>query len=178
MSGAIDACDPQVLGNYVSALDMAVALATAASRTRVAMLLSHRLSASPGEAAGGFEAALEALRARARARRPRASSVESTGRRVVYHAGPAEIGPRPATADRARMIVRRVMPGGDGATLTLGRADHQHFTPLEHSMALVAAELLADWVGKPAASRRATRSRCSAARSSGWRARRSSAGLP
>jgi hypothetical protein len=48
------------------------------------------------------------------------------------------------------MMVRRVMPGGDGATLTLLRADHQHFTPLEHSMALVAAELLADWVGKPA----------------------------
>jgi hypothetical protein len=48
------------------------------------------------------------------------------------------------------MIVRRVMPGGGGATLTLTRSDHQHFTPLEHSMALVAAELLADWVGKPA----------------------------
>jgi len=60
MSGAIDGCDPQVIGNYVSALDMAVALAAAASRTRVAMLMSHRLSAvADGR---GFEAVLEALR--------------------------------------------------------------------------------------------------------------------
>ena len=149
MSGAIDACDSQVLGNYVSALDMAVALATAASRTRVAMLLSHRLSASPGEAAGGFEAALDALRAALTATAA-GFAVESTGRRVVYHAGSAEIAAATGDADRARMMVRRVLPGGDGATLTLVRADHQHFTPLEHSMALVAAELLADWVGKPA----------------------------
>ena len=150
MSGAIDACDPQVLGNYVSALDMAVALATAASRTRVAMLLSHRLSASPGEAGGGFEAALDALRAALTATAA-SIAVESTGRRIVYHAGSAEIGSAAGDADRARMLVRRVMPGGAGATLTLVRADHQHFTPLEHSMALVAAELLADWVVKPAA---------------------------
>jgi hypothetical protein len=151
MSGAIDACDPQVLGNYVSALDMAVALATAASRTRVAMLLSHRLSASPGEAAGGFDAALDALRAALTATAA-GFAVESTGRRVVYHAGSAEIGAVAGDGDRARMIVRRVLPGGAGATLTLVRADHQHFTPLEHSMALVAAELLADWVGKPSGS--------------------------
>ena len=150
MSGAIDACDPRLLGNYVSALDMAVALATAASRTRVAMLLSHRLSASPGEAAGGFEAALDALRAALTATAA-SFAVESTGRRVVYHAGSAEIGSVAGEADRARLLVRRVMPGGAGATLTLVRADHQHFTPLEHSMALVAAELLADWVVKPAA---------------------------
>jgi hypothetical protein len=149
MSGAIDACDPQVLGNYVSALDMAVALATAASRTRVAMLLSHRLSASPGEAPGGFEGALDALRAVLTATAA-SFAVESTGRRIVYHAGAAEIGSAAGDADRARLMVRRVMPGGDGATLTLVRADHQHFTPLEHSMALVAAELLADWVVKPA----------------------------
>jgi hypothetical protein len=149
MSGAIDACDSQVLGNYVSALDMAVALATAASRTRVAMLLSHRLSASPGEAAGGFEAALDALRA-ALSATAAGFAVESTGRRIVYHAGSADIGAA-GDGDRARMMVRRVMAGGDGATLTLVRADHQHFTPLEHSMALVAAELLSDWVGRPAA---------------------------
>jgi hypothetical protein len=149
MSGAIDACEPQVLGNYVSALDMAVALATAASRTRIAMLLSHRLSASPGETAGGFEAALDALRAALTAT-VASFAVDSTGRRLVYHAGSAEIGSPTADGDRARMMVRRVMPGGDGATLTLVRADHQHFTPLEHSMALVAAELLADWVGRPA----------------------------
>jgi len=149
MSGAIDACDPQVLGNYVSALDMAVALATAASRTRVAMLLSHRLSASPGESGGGFEAALDALRAALTATSA-SIAVESTGRRIVYHAGSAEIGSTTADVDRARMLVRRVMPGGDGTTLTLVRADHQHFTPLEHSMALVAAELLGDWVVKPA----------------------------
>jgi len=150
MSGAIDACDAQVLGNYVSALDMAVALATAASRTRVAMLLSHRLSAAPGEMAGGFEAAIDALRA-ALSATAASFAVESTGRRMVYHAGSAEIGAPSADAERARLTVRRVMPGGDGATLTLVRADQQHFTPLEHSMALVAAELLADWVGKPAA---------------------------
>ena len=150
MSGAIDACDPQLLGNYVSALDMAVALATAASRTRIAMLLSNRLSASPGEAAGGFEGALDALRA-ALVATAASFAVESTGRRMVYHAGSAEIGAAAGEPDRARMMVRRVMPGSAGATLTLVRADHQHFTPLEHSMALVAAELLADWVGKPAA---------------------------
>jgi hypothetical protein len=148
MSGAIDACDPQVLGNYVSALDMAVALAAAASRTRVAMLLSHRLSGAPGESAGGFEAALDALRG-ALAATVATFTLESTTRRVVYHAGAAEVGA--GEGDRARMMVRRVMPGGDGATLTLLRADHQHFTPLEHSMALVAAELLADWAGKPPA---------------------------
>jgi hypothetical protein len=151
MSGAIDACDPQVLGNYVSALDMAVALATAASRTRIAMLLSHRLSTSPGEAASGFDAALDALRA-ALVATAATFAVESTGRRIVYHAGSAEIGAAVADGDRARMLVRRVLPGGDGATLTLMRADHLHFTPLEHSMALVAAELLADWVGKPTVS--------------------------
>jgi hypothetical protein len=150
MSGAIDACDPQVLGNYVSALDMAVALATAASRTRVAMLLSHRLSVSPGEAGGGFEAALDALRAALTATAA-SIAVESTGRRIVYHAGSAQIGSAAGDVDRARMLVRRVMPGGAGATLTLVRADPQHFTPLEHSMALVAAELLADWVVKPTA---------------------------
>jgi len=150
MSGAIDACDQQVLGNYVSALDMAIALATAASRTRIAMLLSNRLLASPGEAAGGFEAALDALRA-ALAATAASFAVESTGRRMVYHAGPAEIGAAAGEPDRARMMVRRMMPDNAGATLTLVRADHQHFTPLEHSMALVAAELLADWVGKPAA---------------------------
>jgi len=70
---------------------------------------------------------------------------------MVYHAGPAEIGAAAGEPDRARMMVRRMMPDNAGATLTLMRADHQHFTPLEHSMALVAAELLADWVGKPAA---------------------------
>jgi len=150
MSGAIDACDPQVLGNYVSALDMAVALATAASRTRVAMLLSHRLSAGPGEPGGGFEAALDALRAALTAAAA-SIAVESTGRRIVYHAGSAEIGSSAGETDRARMLVRRVMPAGEGATLTLVRGDHQHFTPLEHSMALVAAELLADWAAKPAA---------------------------
>ena len=149
MSGAIDACEPNVLGNYVSALDMAVALATAASRTRVAMLLSHRLSASPGETPGGFEGALDALRAALTATAA-SFAVESTGRRIVYHAGSAEIGSAAGDTERARLMVRRVMPGGDGATLTLVRADHQHFTPLEHSMALVAAELLADWVVKPA----------------------------
>jgi hypothetical protein len=149
MSGAIDTCDPQLLGNYVSALNMAVALATAASRTRVAMLLSHRLSA-PGESAGGFEAALESLRTALTATAA-TIAVESTGRRVVFHAGPAEIG-HAHDADRARMLVRRVLPGGDGATLTLVRGDNQHFTPLEHSMALVAAELLADWAVKPAVS--------------------------
>ena len=149
MSGAIDACDPQVLGNYVSALDMAVALATAASRTRMAMLLSHRLSASPSQLPGGFEGALDALRAALTATAA-SFAVESTGRRIVYHAGPAEIGSAAGDTERARLMVRRVMAGGDGATLTLVRADHQHFTPLEHSMALVAAELLADWVVKPA----------------------------
>ena len=149
MSGAIDACDPRVLGNYVSALDMAVALATAASRTRVAMLLSHRLSAPPGEASGGFEGALDALRAALTATAA-SFAVESTGRRIVYHAGSGEIGSAAGDTERARLMVRRVMPGGDGATLTLVRADHRHFTPLEHSMALVAAELLADWVVKPA----------------------------
>jgi hypothetical protein len=149
MSGAIDACDPQVLGNYVSALDMAVALATAASRTRVAMLLSHRLSAAPGETPGGFEGALDALRAALTATAA-SFAVESTGRRIVYHAGSAEIGSAAGDTERARLMVRRVLPGGDGATLTLVRADHQHFTPLEHSMALVAAELLADWGVKPA----------------------------
>jgi hypothetical protein len=149
MSGAINACDSQVLGNYVSALDMAVALATAASRTRVAMLLSHRLSAAPGETAGGFEAALDALRG-ALAATAASFSVESGGRRLVYHAGSADIGSAAGDGDRARMIVRRVIAGGDGATLTLVRADPQQFTPLEHSMALVAAELLADWVGNPA----------------------------
>jgi hypothetical protein len=150
MSGAVDACDPQIMGNYISALDMAVALATAASRTRVAMLLSRRLSASPSDPGGGFEAALEALRAEVGA--TTASFVlESTGRRVVYHAGPAEIGSAAGDMERARVTVRRVMPDGDGATLALARGDHRHFTPLEHSMALVAAELLADWVGKPVA---------------------------
>ncbi|HEX5632842.1 MAG TPA: hypothetical protein VFX50_06415, partial [Gemmatimonadales bacterium] len=148
MSGAIDGCEPQVLGNYVSALDMAVALATAASRTRVAMLISHQLSASPGQTAGGFEAALDALRAALTATAA-GFAVESAGRRVVYHAGSAEIAAS-GDGERARILVRRVMPGGDGATLTLVRADQQHFTPLEHSMALVAAEILADWVGKPA----------------------------
>ena len=150
MSGAIDACDPQVLGNYVSALDMAVALATAASRTRVAMLISHRLSASPGESGGGLEAALDALRV-ALSASAASIAVESTGRRIVYHAGTAEVGPSAHDADRARLLVRRVTPGGDGATLTLVRGEHQHFTPLEHSMALVAVELLADWAAKPAA---------------------------
>src|SRR6185369_6523781 len=110
MSGAIDACDPQVLGNYVSALDMAVALAAAASRTRVAMLLSHRLSGAPGESAGGFEAALDALRG-ALAATVATFTLESTTRRVVYHAGAAEVGA--GEGDRARMMVRRVMPGGD-----------------------------------------------------------------
>jgi hypothetical protein len=148
MSGAIDACDPQVLGNYVSALDMAVALATAASRTRVAMLLSHRLSAAPGESAGGFEAALDALRG-ALGAMAATFATESATRKVVYHAGAADVGAAPE-GDRARMVVRRVMPGGDGATLTLLRSDRQDFTPLEHSMALVAAELLADWAGEPA----------------------------
>ena len=147
MSGAIDSCDPQVLGNYVSALDMAVALATAASRTRVAMLLSHRLS---GESTGGFEAALDALRGTLAAT-VATFAMESTARRVVYHAGAADVGGA-ADGDRARMMVRRIIPGGDGATLTLLRADHQHFTPLEHSMALVAAELLTDWAGRPTTS--------------------------
>ena len=147
MSGAIDACDPQIMGNYISALDMAVALATAASRTRVAVLLSHRLS-SPSPSGGGFEAALEALRTAVGAT---AASfvVESTGRRIVHHAGSGEIGAAAGDTERARVTVRRVLPGGDGATLGLVRADRQHFTPLEYSMALVAAELLADWVGKP-----------------------------
>jgi hypothetical protein len=149
MSGAIDACEAQVLGNYVSALDMAIALATAASRTRVAMLLSHRLSAPHGELPGGFEAALDALRASLKATAA-SFAVESTGRRMVYHAGSADVGSAAPHGDRARIMVRRVLTGGDGATLTLVRADQQHFTPLEHSMALVAAELLADWAGKPA----------------------------
>ena len=147
MSGAIDACDPQLLGNYVSALNMAVALATAASRTRVAMLLSHRLSA-PGEPAGGFEAALDALRTAVSATAA-SIAVESTGRRIVFHAGSTELPPA-KDADRARMVVRRVLPGGGDATLTLVRGDQQHFTPLEHSMTLVAAELLSDWAVKPA----------------------------
>jgi hypothetical protein len=148
MSGAIDACDPQVVGNYVSALDMAVALATAASRTRIAMLLANRLAAAPGETAGGFEGALDALRSVLVATAA-SFAVESGGRRLVYHAGSADISAA-GEPDRARMIVRRVLPGSAGATLTLVRADQQHFTPLEHSMALVAAELFADWVGKPA----------------------------
>ena len=150
MSGHIDACDPQVMGNYISALDMAVALATAASRTRVAVLLSHRLS-MPAEPGGGFEAALEALRTAVGATSA-SFVVESAGRRVVYHAGSGEIGAAAGDSDRARVTVRRVLAGGEGATLGLVRSDQQHFTPLEHSMALVAAELLADWVGKPAAS--------------------------
>jgi hypothetical protein len=150
MSGAIDACDPQIMGNYVSALDMAVALATAASRTRVAVLLSHRLSAAPTDPGSGFEAALEALRTAVSATSA-SFIVESTGRRIVYHAGSGEIGAAAGDSERARLTVRRLMPGGDGATLGLLRADHQHFTPLEHSMALVAAELLADWVARPAA---------------------------
>ena len=150
MAGGIDTCDPQILANYISALDMAVALATAASRTRVAVLLSHRLSSSPTDRDGGFEAALEALRAEVGA--TAASFVlESTARRVVFHAGPAEIGSPAGDSERARVTVRRVMPGGDGATLALTRGDQRHFTPLEHSMAFVAAELLADWVGRPAA---------------------------
>ena len=147
MSGAIDACDPQLLANYVSALDMAVALATAASRTHVAMLLSHRLSA-PGESAGGFEAALDALRT-ALAATAASISVESPGRRIVFHAGSTEVG-LSNDSDRARLQVRHVLPGGAGATLTLVRGDDRHFTPLEHSMALVAAELLSDWAAKPA----------------------------
>ena len=111
MSGAIDACDPQVLGNYVSALDMAVALATAASRTRVAMLLSNRLSASPGEAGRRIRGgARRAARPRWRPR-PRASPWSPPGRRMVYHAGSAEIGAAAGEPDRARMMVRRVMPG-------------------------------------------------------------------
>jgi hypothetical protein len=149
MSGAIDACDPRIMGNYISALDMAVALATAASRTRVAVLMSHRLSSSPPDAGGGFEVALEALRTAVGATAV-SFVVESTGRRVVYHAGAGELGAAAGDSDRARATVRRVMPGGDGATLSLVRGDLQHFTPLEHSMALVAAELLADWVVRPA----------------------------
>jgi hypothetical protein len=148
MSGAIEACDPQIVGNYVSALDMAVALASAASRTRVAMLLSHRLSVTASDPGGGFEAALEALRA-ALSASSASFAVESTGRRVVYHAGLGEIVAVPSEQDRARITVRRVLPGGNGATLVLARADHRYFTPLEHSMALVAAELLADWAVKP-----------------------------
>ena len=155
MSGAIDTCDPQVMGNYISALDMAVALATAASRTRVAVLLSHRLSSS-SESGSGFEAALEALRSALGATAV-SFVVESTGRRVVYHAGSGEIGAAAGDSERARVTVRRVLPGGDGATLGLVRGDHRHFTPLEHSMALVAAELLADWVGRPGRGRRARR---------------------
>jgi len=150
MSGAIDGCDPQIMGNYISALDMAVALATAASRTRVAVLLSHRLSTSPSDVGVGFEAALDALRTAVGATSA-SFVVEATGRRVVYHAGPAELGSAASDSERARVTVRRVMPRGGGATLGFVRGDSQHFTPLEHSMALVAAELLADWVGKPAA---------------------------
>ena len=149
MSGAIDACDPQVLGNYISALDMAVALATAASRTRVAMLLSNRLSSSPGESASGFEGALDAVRA-ALAATAASFAVESGGRRAVYHAGSADVAVAAGEPDRARLIVRRDVAGSAAATLTLVRADQQHFTPLEHSMGLVAAELLGDWAGKPA----------------------------
>jgi hypothetical protein len=149
MSGAIDACDPQVLGNYVSALDMAVALATAASRTRVAMLLSNRLSTAPGESASGFEGALDAVRT-ALVATAASFAVESGGRRMTFHAGAADVAVTAGEPDRARLIVRRDATGSAAATLTLVRADQQHFTPLEHSMALVAAELLADWAGKPA----------------------------
>jgi len=148
MSGAINACDPQVLGNYVSALDMAVALATAASRTRVAMLLSHRLSAAPAGAPGGFEAALDALRT-ALGAMAASLSIESPARRVVYHAGAAEMAGDARDTERSRLSVRRVLTSGEGAMLTLVRADQLHFTPLEHGMVLVAAELLADWAGKP-----------------------------
>jgi hypothetical protein len=151
MGGAIDACDPQVIGNYISALDMAVALATAASRTRVAVLVSHRLSTSPADAGGGFEGALEALRVAVGASSA-TFVVESAGRRVVYQAGSADTAPAAGDGARARVLARRLMPGGDVATLGLVRGDHRHFTPLEHSMALVAAEVLADWAGKPAAS--------------------------
>src|SRR5688572_26702489 len=149
MSGAIDACDPQVVGNYVSALDMAVALATAASRTRVAMLLSNRLSTAPGESASGFEGALDAVRT-ALVATAASFAVESGGRRMTFHAGAADVAVTAGEPDRARLIVRRDATGSAAATLTLVRADQQHFTPLEHSMALVAAELLADWAGKRA----------------------------
>jgi hypothetical protein len=146
MSGAIDACDAQLIGNYVSALDMAVALATAASRTRIAMLLSHRLSSTSGEPGGRFEAALEALRG-ALGASSATFSVESTGRRVSYHAGLGETAsPEP---ERVRIAMRRPLPGGDVAALVLLRADQRHFTPLEHSIAAVAAELLGDWAIQP-----------------------------
>jgi hypothetical protein len=45
-------------------------------------------------------------------------------------------------------------------------------------MALVAAELLADWVGKPAAVDASDAVTLFDAPSNGWRARRSSAGSP
>ncbi len=149
MAGAIDACDPQVVRNYVSALDMAVALATAASRTRVAMLLSNRLSASP-IGPGGFEAALEALR-EAIAATAATFSVESTSRRLVYHAGAGDARPSGGgPPERPGIVVHRASAGGQVATLGLVRADSRHFTPLEHGMALVAVELLTDWATKPA----------------------------
>jgi len=148
MAGAIDGCEPQVLGNYVSALDMAVALATAASRTRVAMLLSNRLAASPTEP-GGFEAGLEALR-EAIGASAAAFAIESASRRLVYHVGAGDALPSGGgPPERPRIVVRRTIAGGHGATLGLVRADSRHFTPLEHSMALVAAELLTDWATKP-----------------------------
>jgi hypothetical protein len=145
LSGAIDSCDPQLLGNYVSALDMAVALAIAASRTRVALLLSHRLALSPAEGGAAFEAALDALRT-ALAATAATVAVESSGRRILYHAGAA---PAANDDDRTKLVLRRVLAGGERATLTLSRADRPQFTPLERAMAGVAVELLADWVVKP-----------------------------
>jgi hypothetical protein len=109
------------LGNYVSALDMAVALATAASTDAGGDAALAPVVRIAGEAGGGFEAALDALRVRRCTATSASIAVESTGRRVVYQAGSAEIGSTTADVDRARMLVRRVMPGGDGATLTLVR---------------------------------------------------------
>jgi hypothetical protein len=49
------------------------------------------------------------------------------------------------------MLVRRVMPGGDGATLTLVRADQPalHAARAQHGAG--GRELLGDWVVKPVA---------------------------
>jgi hypothetical protein len=149
MSGAIDACDPQVLGNYVSALDMAVALATAASRTRVAMLLSPVVRFT-GQAGGGFEAALDALRVALTASRA-SIAVESTGRRVVYH----------GRIRRGRLGNRRSGPRAHaGAACNAGRrrrdADARAGRPASTSRRSSTAwrwwpRAAGDWVVKPVA---------------------------
>jgi hypothetical protein len=148
LSGATAGCDPEVAANYVSALDMSIALATAASRTRVAMLLSHRLAVLPSDPGGPFDTALDALRA-ALSATTAGYSIESAGSRVAYQAGAGDAFPATAPSDAPRLTVKRQLPGDREATLALVRTDGRHFTPLEHSMALVAAEILSDWSVRP-----------------------------